>query len=63
MTKGKNMKGTIRFILGLLITFGAVGGLETSENLLASVGLCVIGLAIMYSGTRAMNKKDTIFID
>lgn len=55
------MKGTIRFLAGLLITFGAVGGLETSENLWASVGLCVLGLAIMYSGTRAMSKNDTIF--
>ncbi len=56
-------KGTIRVVLGLFITFGAVGGIETSENLLASVGLAILGLGVMYSGTRAMNKERTIFID
>jgi hypothetical protein len=57
------MKGSIRFVLGLFITFGAVGGIETGENLLASVGLAILGLGLMYSGSRALNKERTIFID
>jgi hypothetical protein len=60
--KRKNMKGSIRLIVGLLITFGAAGGIETSDNLLASVILAITGLGIMYSGVQAMNKPRTIFI-
>lgn len=51
------MKGSIRFIAGLLIVFGAVGGLETSTNLVVSVILAAAGLGLMYSGTKAMNEN------
>lgn len=57
------MKGSIRLIVGLLITFGAVGGIENDQNLVACGLLAVAGLACMYSGVRAMNKERTIFID
>jgi hypothetical protein len=57
VNKEKSMKGSIRLIVGLLIVFGAVGGLETSTNLVASVILAVAGLGLMYSGTKAMNEN------
>ena len=57
------MKGSIRLIIGLLITFGAVGGIDNDQNLVACVLLAAAGLACMYSGVRAMNKPRTIFID
>jgi hypothetical protein len=60
----KNEPGTIRFILGLLMVFGAVGGLEAKPD--AAIGtvllIAVVGLGIMLSGTRAMERnKDRIF--
>jgi len=42
------------FIAGLLLTLGAVGGVETSvdnEQLTGSLLLAVIGLLAMYAGT------------
>ena len=48
----------IRFILGLIITMGAVGGMEDpSANLLASVALASVGLFLMYMGTNKMENK------
>lgn len=49
------MKGSIRFILGLLIVFGGVGGIETNEEILAPVIASIVGLVIMASGVKAMN--------
>ena len=50
------MKGSIRAILGLLITIAAAGGLDNATD--DQLGLLVIiagsGLAIMYSGVKAM---------
>ena len=57
------MKGSIRIIAGLLITFGAVGGIENDQNLIACGLLALAGIACMYSGVRAANKPRTIFID
>jgi len=42
------------FFAGLLLTFGAVGGVDASvndEQLAGSLVLAVIGLLIMYAGT------------
>ena len=50
------MQGTIRFIVGLLVTYGAVGGMDTSDSLLISIGLAIIGLTVMYSGVTAMKE-------
>lgn len=48
----------IRFILGLLIVLGAVGGMEDPANpLLLNVGVAVIGLSLMYFGTNKMNRS------
>ena len=50
------MKGSIRAIGGLLITLGAVGGIETGGPLLSGIVVAAIGLAIMASGTNAMKE-------
>lgn len=54
------MKGSIRAFVGLFIVFGAVGGIDnaTGVDLYVSTLLAVAGLAIMYSGVRAMNSKE-----
>jgi len=47
----------IRFIVGLLVVFGAVGGMEDPEApLLILTGLAVVGLALMYFGTERMKE-------
>ena len=52
------MRGSIRVFAGLIVTMAAVGGIDTATdgNLLACVGIAVLGLAVMFSGTRAMNR-------
>ena len=47
------------FITGLLITFGAVGGVEQSVNdseLLSSLLVAAVGVAVMYVGTLALKR-------
>ena len=42
------------FFAGLLLTLGAVGGIETSvndEQMLGSMVIAIIGLLTMYAGT------------
>lgn len=54
------MKGTIRVVVGMVIAMGSVGGIDTATDSKLVV-LCVIaavGLAIMYSGVRAMKEVD-----
>lgn len=55
--KGNEMKGSIRVVAGLLIALGAVGTLDfdPSSSVLVQTGIACLGLALMYSGTRAMN--------
>ena len=50
------MAGSIRCFVGLLICFGAVGGIDNNSPLLACVALALVGLASMYSGVSAMNR-------
>lgn len=54
------MKGSIRALVGFLIVFGSVGALDSdpSASLLVQTAIAVLGLAIMYSGVRAMNRSD-----
>ena len=47
------MKGSIRFVVGFLMAFGAVGGIDAGNELLPCVALAVAGLAIMASGVSA----------
>ena len=49
------------FFAGLLLTLGAVGGVETSvdaEQLTGSLLLAVIGLLAMYAGTLGLRNAD-----
>ena len=42
------------FIVGFLMTFGAVGGIEMSENntdMMSSMVIAIVGLLTMYCGT------------
>lgn len=52
------MKGSIRFIVGLLIVFGVAGGLDTATDsqLLILLLVAAFGLGIMASGVGAINK-------
>lgn len=40
----------IRFAVGFLLVFGAVGGLDANESVLACTSLAVVGLALMLWG-------------
>jgi hypothetical protein len=47
----------IRFIVGLVIVMGAVGGMEEPENsLLILMGVAGVGLALMYFGSEKMKQ-------
>lgn len=49
----------IRFILGFLMVFGAVGGMDNgpSEDLLLQLLLAISGLVLMYFGSNKMSEK------
>lgn len=52
------MQGSIRMVVGLLITMGGVGGIDSvnaGEVALACL-IAAAGIAIMASGVRAMNE-------
>lgn len=51
------MVGSIRTFGGLLLTLGAAGGLDNSDNLLASLAIALVGIALLYSGVSAMNRR------
>lgn len=47
----------IRFIVGLVIVMGAVGGMDAPENsLLVLMGIAGVGLALMYLGAEKMKQ-------
>jgi hypothetical protein len=50
------MRGSIRALVGFLLAFGAVGGIETGSSLIPCVLIAVAGLGIMASGVSAMNQ-------
>ena len=43
-------------VVGLLIVFGAVGGIDAGNDLLPCVALAIAGLFVMNSGVKAMEK-------
>jgi hypothetical protein len=53
------MRGSIRFAVGFLVVFGAVGTLDANPNasLLATTALAAAGLLVMASGVSAMSRK------
>jgi uncharacterized membrane protein HdeD (DUF308 family) len=49
------------FFAGLILTFGAVGGIETSvndEQMLGSMLLAILGLLAMYAGSLGLRNSD-----
>lgn len=51
------MKGSIRAFIGFMLVFGAVGTLDydPTASVFTATMVAIVGLAIMYSGVRAMN--------
>jgi hypothetical protein len=50
----KSSTAVFVFITGLLMTFGAVGGIEqsiTNEDMMSSMVIAIVGLLVMYAGT------------
>lgn len=50
-------------IVGLIITFGGVGGIEVSGNdreLMGSMIVSILGLAVMYCGLLALKVLDSL---
>ena len=55
--KGVVMKGSIRIIIGFLLVFGAVGGMDNvPDALMTQIAIAIVGLGFMYSGTKAMER-------
>ena len=52
------MKGTIRFVVGFLLVFGAVGGMETGTDaqLPMQLGLALAGLLLLASAAGALKQ-------
>lgn len=48
----------IRFIFGLMVVLGAVGGLDNADGSIPTLlSLALVGLFIMNSGVTAINRK------
>ena len=52
------MRGSIRLVVGFLMVFGAMGGLDNAmdSDLYLCVALAAAGLALMFSGINATNQ-------
>lgn len=49
------------FITGLLVTFGAVGGVEssvTNEDMMSAMVIAIVGLLVMYAGMLGIRNAD-----
>ena len=48
----------IRFIVGLFVVFGAVGGMDNAVDgeLLPLMGIAIVGLGLIYFGTEKMKQ-------
>lgn len=53
------MVGSIRAGVGFLLCYGAVGGLDNNNPILPCMAIALVGLAVMWSGVRAMGLKGT----
>jgi hypothetical protein len=57
--KERHMKGTIRIVAGLLITMGAVGGMDADTATLSQgMSLAALGLALLAWGVYAVNQEE-----
>ena len=54
--KGVYMRGSIRALVGFMLVFGAVGGMDNGSDLFVCVLIAVAGLATMFSGVMAMKE-------
>ena len=45
------------FATGLLVTLGAVGGIEHTEQILDGMITAAVGLAVMYCGTLMLGRS------
>lgn len=54
------MKGSIRFVVGLLVLFGVAGGIDnaTDSQLLTLILVGAASLGVMASGTKEMNRVE-----
>jgi hypothetical protein len=52
-------RGTIRLVTGLLLTLGAVGGMEQQPeaSLLLQTAIAVVGLALLFWAVRDINRN------
>lgn len=50
------MRGSIRALVGFMVVFGAVGGMDNGSDLFVCVVLAVVGLVTMFSGVMAMKE-------
>jgi heme O synthase-like polyprenyltransferase len=60
------MKGTIRLLVGFLMMFGAVGGMEDvskADYFLEQTMIAVLGLALMAWAVRDINRQADKTID
>lgn len=50
------MRGSIRLAVGFFVVFGAVGGMDSgpAEHLYLQILAAIVGLLLMFSGTKAM---------
>ena len=55
------MQGTIRFFIGFLVMFGIAGAIDTATDnqLITLIAAAAVGLGVMHSGVRALNKART----
>ena len=51
------MAGSIRTFVGLFLCWGAAGGLDNSDNLLASLAVALGGIVLMASGVAALGGR------
>jgi hypothetical protein len=60
-----SQKGGIRLVTGLLLTLGAVGGMEhqPEASLLAQSLIALVGLGLMFWGTIAVNRQTRATLD
>ena len=60
------MTGTIRLVVGFILVFGAVGGMENPDQadyLVEQMLIAVAGLALMLWATRDINRRADQTID
>ena len=57
------MRGSIRFVVGLIVVFGAAGGIDTATDtqLLGCIAIAAVGLLVMASGATASGRAPIVY--